>query len=85
VILINQLGKIEAFRTKNMTSDHRSQTKRNNPIKTIMTELENAYSYQRYGFMPLDRFSLYFLLSGKAMEKCAKADIKGNDATMTPR
>ena len=49
---------IIAFNTNIITSDQKSQTPTNVEIKTIIIELEKAYSYQRYGFIPFFKFSL---------------------------
>ena len=49
---------IIAFSTKIITSDQRSHTPTNVAISTIIMELEKAYSYHRYGFIPFFRFSL---------------------------
>jgi hypothetical protein len=76
---------IIALRTKIMTSDHNSHIPTLNPIKMIMTELENTYSYHLYGFIPFFKYSLYFSLRGYAIAKWAIADISGNEANITPR
>ena len=47
-----------AFNTKIITNDQRSQTPTKVEINTIIMELEKAYSYQRYGFIPFFKFSL---------------------------
>jgi hypothetical protein len=61
-----------------------SQIPKRNVIRNIITELETEYSNHRYGFIPFFRFATYLSFKGNAMRKCASADIKGNDARMTP-